>query len=374
MGVTIRERDGAWWVFVHHGGKRKSKRIGSKRAALEAQAKIQARLVLGDLGVMKEGPTCPTLKEYAERWLILPHDRKDSTQENYAASLRLYAYPALGKLRLDEITRKDLKGFFDKLLSAGKARGTVRNVRIALSGVLRNAVEEEILERNPLVDLRWKRAKAKSEEINPLTEEEADKLLEEARVYLGGRYYPAILCALRTGMRVGELEALRWGDVDFNGGFLEVRRSHRAGRVTATKTGASKRVDMSPMLVAALQELKAGRKVVSLEEDGWVFADRRGRMLQRKNFEEALHRCLERAGMRRIRVHDLRHTYATIRLLRGHNVIDVSRQLGHSSPRITLDVYSHWIPGKFKSEVAELDTAQPTAPPAQPATAKPHHD
>ena len=92
-------------------------------------------------------------------------------------------------------------------------------------------------------------------------------------------------------------------------------------------------------------------------------------MLNRESFRHALNRCLERAGLRRIRVHDLRHSHASIRLNRGHNVGDVSQQLGHSSIKITFDVYGHLIPGKFKSEVDDLDSpVQPAATQAQPET------
>ena len=78
---------------------------------------------------------------------------------------------------------------------------------------------------------------------------------------------------------------------------------------------------------------------------------------------------LTAAGLRRIRVHDLRHCYATIRLLKGHNVGDVSYQLGHSSIKITYDTYAHWMPGNFKSEIDELDNMQPSAPYAHPEMA-----
>ena len=98
------------------------------------------------------------------------------------------------------------------------------------------------------------------------------------------------------------------------------------------------------------EALKNGRPVSE-----WVFTNTRGQMLSRTVIENALNRCLKEVKLRRIRIHDLRHTYATIRLLRGHNVGDVSYQLGHSSIKITYDTYAHWIPGKFKSEVDELD-------------------
>jgi len=90
-------------------------------------------------------------------------------------------------------------------------------------------------------------------------------------------------------------------------------------------------------------------------------------MLTRIAFENVLNRCLKNAKRRRIRTHDLRHTLSTIRLLRGHNVGDVSCQLGHSSIKITYDTYAHWIPETFKSEVDELDSTYPNAPHTQPA-------
>ncbi len=77
------------------------------------------------------------------------------------------------------------------------------------------------------------------------------------------------------------------------------------------------------------------------------------------SFENALNRCLAAAKLRRMSIHDLRHTYATIRLLRGHNVGDVSYQLGHASIKMTYDVYTHWMPGKFKKEVDDLDNPRP---------------
>jgi integrase len=85
-----------------------------------------------------------------------------------------------------------------------------------------------------------------------------------------------------------------------------------------------------------------------------------------KVFKKALLASLKKAGLRKIRVHDLRHTYATVRLLNGHNVGDVSYQLGHSSIKITYDIYGHWIPGNFKSEVDSLDTLHLNAPYTHP--------
>lgn len=115
---------------------------------------------------------------------------------------------------------------------------------------------------------------------------------------------------------------------------------------------------MTPHLAETLKTLRTNQKKKAFKDGRpapeWVFDNGKGEMLNREVFKKALNKCLEKAGLRKIRVHDLRHTYATIRLLRGHNVGDVSYQLGHSSIKITFDIYGHWIPGKFKSEVDEL--------------------
>ena len=168
-----------------------------------------------------------------------------------------------------------------------------------------------------------------------------------------------------------KIKALKWKDIDFEKRQIEVRRSCRRGRVTGTKTDKRRRVDMTPHLTGTLKELRISQKRDSLKNGRpvpeWVFANKKGKIFIRVAFENALNRCLEGANLRRIRIHDLRHTYATIRLMRGHNVGDVSYQLGHSSIKMTYDVYAHWIPGQFKSEVDELDQAHPNAPQAHPA-------
>ncbi len=373
MGVRIRERpegSGVWWVFIDHHGKRKAKKIGKdKRLAREIARKIEAKLTLGDLNLEKPESKRPTFEDYAGKWIILPHDWKESTRESYRHNLNLHIYPEFGKWQIDKIKRKDLKNFFDKLLVKGLNPSTVCLIRSSINGVLADAVDAELIESNPLNDLKLKRKKM-ALDIDPLTEEETLLLLEKAKEYLKGIYYPSILCALRTGLRIGEIQALQWGDLDLKGRFIAVRRSWRKGRITDTKNKKRRRVDMTPKLAETLRALRLTQKKRALKHGrpvpDWVFANEKGLMLNRQAFKYGLAKCLEKAELRKIRVHDLRHCYATIRLLKGHNIGDVSYQLGHSSISITYDVYGHWVPGKFKSEVDELDGAQPNATYTQP--------
>jgi len=160
----------------------------------------------------------------------------------------------------------------------------------------------------------------------------------------------------RTGVRIGEAIALRWGDIDFNGRFIKVERTYYKGRMGTTKNGRPRTVDMSRQLRAALLSLKQSRVVVGIDEDSqWVFTDTKGGLIDADNWRRRiLNPALKQAGVRRIRIHDMRHTYATVRLSKGDNIIDVANQL-RDNKNVVLDVYTHWMPGKKKDEVDALD-------------------
>jgi len=370
MGVRVRQKTkgkgNPWWVFITHNGKRTSRKIGDKKAADAVASTIRAKLQLGEFGFEEQKPV-PTFKEHTKLWFSLPHDWRESTRENYLGNLKNHILPAFGSTPINEIRRKDFKLFFDKLLSEGLASNTVALIRATISGVLSHALDSEQIENNPLVGLKLIHKKT-ALEIEPLSKDDVVLLLESAQQHEYGAYYPPILCALRTGMRIGEIRALKWKDLDFENRLIEVKRSCRAGRITKPKNSKGRKVDMSRQLAGALRELKNNqwKKYAGKDVPQWVFANIRGGMLRHNTFREALTSCLKKAGLRYIRIHDLRHTYATIRLLSGHNVGDVSYQLGHSSIKITYDTYGHWLPGKFKSEVDELDNLHPNAPYTHP--------
>ncbi len=139
MGVKVREKppeSGIFWVFINHNSRRKSKKIGMDEClANEVAEKIKAKLVLGELDIEKiEGP-CPVFKECSELWLSLPHDWKESTRTSYKHNLNKHVYPVFGKQRIDEIKRKDLKAFFDRLLINGLSSATNSLVKAPINGI-----------------------------------------------------------------------------------------------------------------------------------------------------------------------------------------------------------------------------------------------
>ena len=154
------------------------------------------------------------------------------------------------------------------------------------------------------------------------------------------------------------------GDLDFNGGFIEVQRAFSRGRLTTPKSGKGRRVDMSNGLAETLKQHLVNRKKEALKK-GWgepselLFYNEAGNPIDINHIRKRVfYKCLEKAGLRRIRIHDLRHTYASLRISKGDNILDVSKQLGHHSIKITLDIHGHLIPGAKKSEVDELDGNQ----------------
>ncbi|MFC1515624.1 tyrosine-type recombinase/integrase [Thermodesulfobacteriota bacterium] len=385
MGVRVRQKvkgkGKPWWVFVSHNGQRTSKRVGSKKAANEVAGKIEAKLKLGEFSFEDEKPV-GTFREYAESWIktTVPATCKHSTVREYRDILNnhIYPSPAFGNNQdIITITRGDIKTFLLGKLNDGYAVSTVAHLRNCLSGVFNLALDYEIVQTNPAQKLGkgFLQAENNKEDINPLTQEELKLLLSTVKKHFPAHHTLFLLLA-RTGMRIGEALALKWGDLDFNGRFVEVRRSYVRGRISTPKNKKGRRVDMSLQLAESLKthELASKKKGLALglgDMPEYVFTNQVGKLMDQGGWRKRVFKkAVKKAKLRAIRIHDLRHTYATLRISKGDNVADVSNQLGHHSVKFTWDVYYHWTPGKKKSEVDGLDDPDflhPSAPYLHPA-------
>jgi len=216
--------------------------------------------------------------------------------------------------------------FFDGLVEkGGRRRGRKR-------GHLRRRLP--IREFNILIISRHTgkhiKAKGDKKKEDSITWAEKD-LFEKAMQKHYPRYYPFFLTALRTGMRLGELVALQPGDLDFNGGSIEVKRSYSKGRLTTPKSDKTRRVNMSNGLAETLKQLLIDRKKEALQK-GWgeppglLFYNEAGNLIDIKGIRKRVfYKCLEKAGLRQIRIHDLRHSYGCLRISKGDNILDVSK-------------------------------------------------
>ena len=370
MGVRTREKpkdSGVWWVFVSFQGKRTSGRVGNREAAQEVAKQIEARLTLGKDALPARRKRAPTLDAYFERVkkCYLKNAIRPKTQVSYQSSFDLHILPRLGSKRLDEISKADIKNLIAALVETGLAKASIQLIIAKLRAVLNHAMEDELITKNVATKCSkfYAQAPVRHEEIQPLNPEEVGLFLQAAWNRGASRkHFPLFLCAIHTGMRSGELAALQWGDIDENGRFLTLRRSYVSGRIQPTKTGRIRRVDLSDALLQALRDHKKTKRAEWLRRGSsqipvWVFVNDEGNPPDMCNLGvRHFKKCLDAAGLRTIRFHDLRHTYASLLIQNGEPLAYVRDQLGHASIQMTVDVYGHLEPGRNRQAVNKLPT------------------
>jgi integrase len=364
VGVLVRQRPKGkgqpWWVFINHKGQRQAKKVGDKAAAEAVAKELRERLAKGAFQI-NPPEQAPSFGEYARKWLAGYGEThlKYSTLKGYDTILRLHLGPFMGT-PIDQVSRADLKEMIYGKLKEGLTPATVTRIKALISGVLSHALEDGLIQANPTSRLgRLIKGKDRKADVNALTREEARGFLEVVSQHYP-KHFPFFLCALRTGLRLGELLALQWGDVDFRGGFIEVRRAFVVGEITTPKNGKSRRVDMSKQLAETLKAVRIEQKKEALakgkELPDLVFVNGVGRYLEHANLRTRVFwPALAKAGLRRIRIHDLRHTFASLLIENNESLAYVRDQLGHHSIQITVDTYGHLVPGANRQAVDRLD-------------------
>jgi integrase len=344
-----------------------------------------------------------TFKDYAEQWLesSAKGNIKDSTYEEYQRSLKVHLYPLFESKPLVKITREMVRQMIAAKKKAGLSRSTIRNILAPMRGMYNQAIEDGKAHANPAAMMgkhNKKDAVSKDRKINPLTREELQILLDKAEKDLA-HYYPLFLCAARTGIREGELIALKPIDLDFTNRLLDVQRNLSRKKITLPKNGKTRKVDMSKQLAAVLGELLSRRRAAALRKEmekpaeerrdvatvvnevmeSWLFATpeiiakaktarqrpstaakpRGGTQIDPSNLRKVFNKLLTDAKLRRVRFHDLRHTFATMLIEQGEGLAYVRDQMGHSSIKVTVDIYGHLVPGGNRQAVDRLDERVP---------------
>jgi integrase len=380
MGVKIREHpkgSRVWWVYVDHHGQRRAKKIGEKKLAQEIASKIQARLVLGDAGFLKKDQEneIPTFKQYVYGWESNPADLgwfekvaklslKNSTVTGYKRILETQLIPTFGSTHLNEITSRAIGDFIYAKITGGLRSGTVKNIKNCLSAILQHALTPDgYINVNPArgVIVPHPESEVPSREPNPFTWEEREHL-ENIFLKHFPRYYPLILCGFRSGCRIGELIGLQIGDLDFYNGLLIVQRNVTRGKVTTPKTESSKRsVRMTNQLMQVLKKHRQTAKEEKIKKSWdavpeWIFYNEAGAFINYYDWiYRVWNRAMELSGLARRTPHDMRHTYATLRLSKGDSLAEVSKEMGHGSTNITYKTYYKFLPNESSSDINELD-------------------
>jgi len=373
-----RDRHNQWWIrFKDATGKKRKKK--ALRQSYEGAESELARLELG-LEKVPEGKPV-TFAEYAKRWLA-SHVRpnlKPSTVESYEVILRVHLLPRFGKCPLENLVRKSIKSYLDELVSQGRqSRNTIKNIFAILRAMLSQAVEDDVLSSNPAMRLgRFNRRQGEGQKAEFLTRQEAEGFLQASKALRPDRY-PLFLTALRTGMRLGELLALEWDDVQFGESeedtnrYILVRHNFTHGQFTNPKSRKERRVDLNSELRQVLVELRDGQILKAMqggEEEvcRLVFPSETGGPLDSRNvYHRDFLPCLGAAGLRRVTWHSLRHSFASLLIQNGASLAYVKEQMGHCSIQVTVDIYGHLVPGGNIKWIDQLSSNGETEPKVEP--------
>ena len=353
-GSISHRKDGRWearyTIHTVEGPKRKVL-YGKTRA--EVSAKLTKAMADRDGGIVFDsGGT--TVGDYLDRWLTdsVRGTVRESTYSRDKYLVTNHIKPALGRLKLTNLNALHLQGLYRDRLDSGLSGSTVQKMHHVLHKALAQAVRSNLIPRNPAASVKAPTPTPK--EMHPLSASEARKLLEVAQ---GDRLEALYVLAVHTGMRRGELLGLKWPDVDWENATVRVRRTltrNGTGHVLGEpKTKKSRRtVRITPQAVEALNGHRAKQSEEMLtsgslyQEQGLVFAGTGGGLINPSNLRQrSFTPLLEHAGLPRITFNDLRHTCASLLFQKNVHPKFVQELLGHASVAITLDTYSHMLPG-----------------------------
>lgn len=343
-GTVYRRKDGRWEAAAYlptaTGIRRRISVYGGTRA--EAQRKLTTRLADAERGIPVPERSW-TIAGYLDYWLseVAPLRLRPKTLELYESVIRIHLKPLLGHQSLTKLSVPILQQKLNHHLAAGHSVRTVRGVRTVLSAALTRAMREELVTRNVarLVELPSEQPK----EVIPWTAQEAGRFLSVAK---NDPRFAAYLLLMLFGLRRGELLGLRWSDVDWDNGQIHIRQQllQIGGelQVGPVKTRAGQRdLPLIPLARTVLAQHQA--RSAAAEHNAWdlVITGDDGRPLWPRNFARMFHRSREQAGLRRIRIHDLRHMTATMLKDLGVPARDAQLILGHAHISTTQQIYQH---------------------------------
>ena len=303
------------------------------------------------------------MAEYLSHWLSLSRmNLRPKSVTQYEGLIRRHIAPSLGHILLVELRTEDIQSFVTDKLESGAGAATINLCLGVLHCALGQAQKWGMIDRNPADGIIKPRTRRK--EMRTLSPEQARRLLAAAEE---SRHAVLLQLAITTGLRQGEILALRWSDIDFDSGCLMVQRQLQrvGGRglvFSEPKTSAGRRkVALGPGMMAALDRQRSTVKAMSEAADGrWqenalVFPSSIGTPQDPKNVLSAFKALLKQARLPDIRFHDLRHTAASLMLQQGIHAKVVQERLGHSKIAITLDIYSHVLPSLQDEAAAKMD-------------------
>lgn len=361
MKGTIRRRGERWgWQHAAPAGYGRKYISGTERTKREAQAALSASLADHERRVAVE-PTRQLATDYLAAWLdVRALSTRPSTHRAEVDAVRLHIAPVLAGVKLGDVTGAHVARIYTAMRAKGLSEKTCMNAHVVIRRAFADAVKTRVLTRNPADEVT--RPKAARPELHVWTPAELERFLDGEADH---RLYTLWFAYATTGARRGEVLGLRWSDVDLDAGRASINRNRTStGYVVSDgepKSARSRRsIDLDPPTVAALRRWRKAQLEERLAwgpawiDTGLVFTKEDGTGLHPDCVSDAFERAVRRSGLPKIRLHDLRHTWASLALRAGVNPKVVSERLGHASVSFTLDVYTSVMPGMGAEAAASV--------------------
>ena len=363
----------AWWIRTRWDGNKKiDRKVGptqaDRREAEKIAKQVNAKLLLGTFEGSKSSEPKLRCGEALWEWLRTYSPTMKPSYENLCAGhIRNHLEPFFGTRDLRDIKEADLLKFIRVKLDAGLRPGTIKNSLSVLRRVYSLHVKEADLLRNPasgigaLIKRVDRRHAQESSEVEFWEQGEVETILQIANEH-EPQFATLFHFLVATGARRGEALGLQWGDIDFATNSVSIRRAITGSGLTTPKSGRSRRLRMAPGLSESLFDLLSARRLQCIhrgwpELPAWVFCSEVGTAPDPANISRVWNRLRRRAearGVRRLKLHCARHTWATRALGAGKSIKWVADQLGHADPALTLRVYAH----AMKEEERDLSFAE----------------
>ena len=294
-----------------------------------------------------------TVADWVETWrTVYADDIKDSTQTRYDVDIRLRILPYLGNIRLLDLKPVMIRELYNTAVAEGLSGKSVKNLHGTLHRILQDAVNNEIVSRNAADGVKIPKSAKQAEEMKPLKDGEIPLFLDRIR---GTKYEALFYVDLFTGLREGEILGLTWENVDFERKRITIehqlpktQRRNKPVTFATVKNGKSRTLSAPDEVFTMLKRVKARQAEEQLKagkrwknEKNLVFTDDLGQYLNYSTVYKAFKIIVVQIGKPDMRIHDLRHTYATLSIQNGVDIKTVSETLGHATVAFTLDKYGH---------------------------------
>jgi integrase len=370
MRGSIRQRGKNSWRIQLYTGKGPDGKLKRHLETIRGRKGDAQRRLTDLLSSLDKGVYTPpgrlTVADLLNQWLnSVRMNLSPKTQDGYTMIVNRHLVPDLGHIQLKQLQPSMIESYYSHAREKPLSGRTVHKHHRLLKQALRYAIRQGYLGMNPCDLVGTPKWKAK--QMRTLTPEEVEILLENAA---SSRYYPIIYTAVSTGLRQAELLGLRWRAINLDLKSISVcqvlQKRHGICEYKEPKTEHSKRcVGMTDKLVDYLSEYKGERESLSLhlgrllKADDLVFSNAEGEPIDPYSLSHAFAKIAKRAGLRGVHFHSLRHSFASLMLLRGAKPKVISEALGHASVAFTLDTYSHIIEGMQSEAMALLDGVLP---------------